>query len=268
MKLIKTLALLLATATTWAQSLSVEDIVNRANLTAYYQGKDGRAQVHMLITDSQGRQRERRFTILRRDQADTDNLEGNAYKSDQQMYVHFQRPADVNKMSFLVWKHLQEDDDRWLYLPALDLVKRIAAADKRTSFVGSDYYYEDVSGRAIDADHHELIDTTDDYYILKNTPKDPASVEFSHYIVHVHKGTFIPVQTEYFDNNGEKYRIAKAHKVEKVGSYPTVIQASMQDLRSGSTTVMSYTQVNYNINLPDEIFSERFLRRAPIKYLR
>lgn len=122
------------------ETLSVESIVEKANHVAYYQGRDGRAQVAMQITDSQGRKRRRKFTILRRD---VDPAETSA--GDQQFYVYFHRPADVNKMAFMVWKHLDRDDDRWLYLPALDLVKRIAASDERTSFVGSDFFYEDVS---------------------------------------------------------------------------------------------------------------------------
>src|SRR5690606_16588847 len=130
-----------------AQTPSVDEIVHRANKAAYYEGQDGRAQVEMTITDSQGRERNRRMTILRKDAASTDTIENGAYRSEQKFYVYFTRPADVNKMGFLVWKKLDTDDDRWLYLPALDLVKRIAASDKRTSFVGSDFYYEDVSGQ-------------------------------------------------------------------------------------------------------------------------
>lgn len=247
---------------------SVDDIVHQTNKTAYYQGKSGRAQVQMEITDSQGRVRERRFTILRLDQSNSDDAANAAYHSDQKFYVYFQRPADVNKMAFLVWKHLDQDDDRWLYLPALDLVKRIAAADQRTSFVGSDYFYEDVSGRDLDADNHELMEVTDNYYVLKHTPKDPASVEFGHYIMYVHKSSFIPVQTLYFDKNGEKYRIATALNVETIDGHPTVTQASMEDLRSGSKTVMSYSAVTYDVDIPEDIFSERYLRRAPVEYLR
>ncbi len=247
---------------------SVDEIIHRANQTSYYQGKDGRAQVMMTITDSQGRERERRFTILRRDVSDSDDIAGEAYNGDQQFYVFFQRPADVNKMAFLVWKHLGTDDDRWLYLPALDLVKRIAATDQRTSFVGSDYFYEDVSGRDINADTHELLEITDNYYVLKHTPKDPDSVEFSHYVMYVHKTSFIPVQTEYFDKNGEKYRVATALGVDTIDGYPTVTKASMEDLRSGSKTLMSYSAVTYNVGLPEDIFSERYLRRAPVQYLR
>ena len=247
---------------------SVDEIVHRVNYVAYYQGKDGRAQVQMQITDNQGRKRQRSFTILRRDVPDSESIENHAYWGEQQMYVYFNRPADVNKMVFMVHKKLKGDDERKLYLPALDLVKPIAAGDKRTSFVGSDYFYEDVSGRSIDEDKHELLKTTDNYYVLRHTPKDPAAVEFAYYDMYVHKQSFIPVQIEFYDKNNDKYRIAKALKVETIQGYPTVTQASMENLKTGSKTEMRYSQVAYDIGIPEEVFTERYLRAPPIKYLR
>jgi hypothetical protein len=243
----------------------VGEIVDRANRAAYYQGKDGRAQVSMEITDSQGRSRNRVLVILRKD-----GSEDPAAAGDQKFYVYFLRPADVNKMAFLVWKNSErgKDDDRWLYLPALDLVKRIAGAEKRTSFVGSDFFYEDVSGRGIEEDTHELERTTDDYYVVKSTPRDPGSVEFSYYTNWIHRESFIPVRTEYFDKNGEKYREYTALGVETIEGYPTVTRSSMKSLKTGSETVMSYTAVAYDIGLPDGIFTERYLRNPPREYLR
>ena len=47
---------------------SVQQIIENSNRVAYYQGKDGRAKVTMTITDSQGRTRKRKFTILRQDE--------------------------------------------------------------------------------------------------------------------------------------------------------------------------------------------------------
>jgi len=251
-----------------AQALSVDAIVHRANLVSYYQGRDGRAQVAMTITDSQGRTRERSLTILRRDEAQSDALQDSAYYAGQKYYVFFQRPADVNKTVFLVWKNLEREDDRWLYLPALDLVKRIAASDKRTSFVGSDFFYEDVSGRGVGEDAHELVETTDNYFVLRNTPKEPEAVEFSYYTIFIHKQTFLPVQSEYFDKAGKKYRVYRALKVETIQGRPTVTQASMENVQTGSKTVVTYSDVRYDAGLPEEIFNERFLRRPPLKYLR
>ena len=122
----------------------VERIVRETNHVVYYQGDDGRARVTMTIRDAKGRERVKEFTILRRDVGGGDE--------DQRFYVYFHAPSDERGTSLMVWKHLTKDDDRWLYLPSLDLVRRIAATDKRTSFVGSDFLYEDISGRALDED--------------------------------------------------------------------------------------------------------------------
>jgi outer membrane lipoprotein-sorting protein len=250
-----------------APALGVDEIVQRTNYTAYYQGKDGRAQVSMAITDKQGRTRSREFVILRRD-GQAPDAKDETFTGEQKFYVFFHRPADVNKMAFLVHKHLDRDDDRWLYLPALDLVKRIAASDKRTSFVGSDFFYEDVSGRRVADDAHELVETTDHYYVLRNTPKDPAGVEFASFKMWIHKAKFIPVKIEYYDKQGQKYREYAALKVEDVQGHPTVTQAEMKDLRTGSATVLEYSKVEYDVGLADDLFTERYLRAPPKEQLK
>lgn len=236
----------------------VDTIVRETNRIAYYQGDDGRARVHMTITDDQGRTREREFTILRKDIGEAD--------TEQKFYVYFHRPADVREMVFMVWKHVGTDDDRWLYLPALDVVKRIAASDERTSFVGSHFFYEDVSGRGIEEDDHELVEVTDTYYVLKNTPKNPSNVEFDSYTMWIHKGTFIPVKIEY-EAGGEVYRVVEALEVQDIEGYKTVTKSRLKDLKIGGETVLSYSGVDYDVGLPENIFTERYLRRAPREHL-
>ncbi len=246
--------LLLVAITVSAQEIGVEEIVEKANLAAYYAGDDGRAEVEMTIVDGQGRTREREFVILRKDGHDG---------GPQNFYVYFRKPSDVRKMVFMVHKHIDKDDDRWLYLPALDLVKRIAASDKRTSFVGSNFFYEDVSGRAVAEDVHELTETTDQYYVLKNTPKDPGSVEFAHYTVWIDKNTFMPMKAEYVDKQGRKYREVEALEVKEIQGRPTVVKSRVKDLQTGGETVSVFTEVTYDIGLDEKIFTERYLRRPP-----
>lgn len=251
-----------------AKELSVKEIVDRANRVSYYQGADGRAKVSMIIKDSQGRERMRQFTILRKDIQPSSGDTNDQHTGDQRYYVFFHRPADVNKMAFLVWKYLDKDDDRWLYLPALDLVKRIASREKRTSFVGSHFLYEDVSGRNIDADNHELLKTSKNYYVLKSTTKEPGLANFSYFTTWIHRETFLPIKTEYHNEKGEKYRIYEALKVDRIKEYPTVIKSRMKDTRMGGETLLQYSDVRYDINLPEKIFTERYLRRAPKQFLR
>ncbi|MBN2131889.1 MAG: outer membrane lipoprotein-sorting protein [Sedimentisphaerales bacterium] len=233
----------------------VQTIVNKANIVAYYQGDDGKATVHMVITSKQGQTREREFNIVRKDVADG---------GDQNYFVYFQRPPDVRRMAYMVQKHVGagKDDDRWLYMPALDLVKRIAAGDKRTSFVGSDFLYEDVSGRSLDEDTHELVQTTDALYIVKNVPKNPDTVEFSYYTVAIDRKTFVPMKMEFYDKQGQPYRTIESKKVEVVQDFPTVTLSVVQDLKTGSKTEMTFNDVKYNLGIGD-IFEERYLRRPP-----
>ncbi len=246
--------LLLLPAMGQSAELSVDEIVNRANLASYYAGEDGRGTVTMTITDSQGRERKREFVILRKDKEDG---------GEQFFFVYFKKPSDVRKMVFMVHKHIDRDDDRWLYLPALDLVKRIAASDKRTSFVGSNYLYEDVSGRGIAEDSHELIEETDQYYVVKNTPKDPDNVEFSSYTVWIDRTNFLPMKTIYLDKNGKEYRKVEALEIQEFDGIPTVTVSKATDLVAGSSTKAQFKSIRYNIGLEESLFSERYLRRPP-----
>lgn len=243
-----------------AWALEVDEIVTKANEAAYYQGKDGRAKLSMTITDAQGRERQRELTILRRTD---DDGSGN-----QKFFVYFERPSDVKGTTFLVWKDVAGDDERWLYLPALDLVKRIAASDERTSFVGSHYFYEDVSGRPPNMDTHQLVEETGDYYVLKSTPKDPQNSEFAAYKSWIHKATFLAVKIEYMDESEQAYRIYEALDVQQIDGYFTATKGRMTDTRIGGYTTLSSKDVEYDVGLEKSLFTERSLRTPPRRHLR
>ena len=244
-----------------AEKPDVQTIVSKANIVAYYQGKDGKATVKMTITSKQGQKRLREFNILRKDVTDG---------GDQKYFVYFQKPPDVRKMVYLVHKHADKtkDDDRWLYMPGLDLVRRIAASDKRTSFVGSDFLYEDISGRSLDDDTHELIETTEKLFVVKNVPKRPETVEFGYYNVSIDRKTYVPVRMEFFDKKGKPYKTIESTKIETIQAFPTVVKSVVSNLQTGSKTEMEFSKVKYDINLKDSIFTERYLRRPPREAIR
>jgi hypothetical protein len=236
-----------------------DEIVRRADLAAYYAGADGRSEVRMIIGDAQGRQQRRQFTVLRRDVEEA---------GDQQFLVVFSQPSDVRNTVFLVDKHIDRDDDRWLYLPGLDLVKRISAGDKRTSFVGAHYFYEDVSGRRPADDHHEFIETTDQYYVLQHRPVDPHNVEFVSYVTWIDRDTFLPMKIEYTNSAGNVYRRVEVFEVEEFDGYPTVTTSRVSDLLTGGQTDMQFRYIKYDVGLPEPVFTERSLRNPPQDWLK
>ena len=253
-----TLSLLAAGSVAEAALTDADEIVAQANLASYYAGADGRSEVRMKIIDSQGREQRRQFTVLRINVA---------AGGDQDFLVVFSQPSDVRGTVYLVKKHVGKDDDRWLYLPGLDLVKRISAGDKRTSFVGADYFYEDVSGRRPDEDTHELIETTDEFYVLRHVPKDASSVEFTNYTTWIDRKTLLPMKIDYENSRGAVYRRVEVQQVDTVQGHPTVTQSRVSNLESGGYTDMQFGFVAYDLGLPADVFTERSLRSPPKQWL-
>lgn len=245
-----------------AEVPGVEEIVHRSNCTSYYTGLDGRARVDMQIIDKQGREQNRSLTILRK------NTSAEGECSAQKYFVYFHRPSDVRKMVFVADKESGRDDDRWLYLPALDVVRRIAAGDKRSSFAGSHFFYEDISGRSPVDDEHKVHEVTDNYFVLESTPKDKNLAEFSYYRIWIHKASWLPLKVEYFDGNNQKYRMYEVLKVDRVQGFPTVLQSRMTDLERQGHTLLTFSKVEYNIDLDDGIFNEQAMKKPPRKLLR
>lgn len=229
----------------------------------YYAGDDGRADVTMKLVNREGKERLRQMTMLRKNMGD---------KGDQRYYVYFHRPADVRGTVFMVWKNAAREDDRWLYVPAIDLVKRIAANDKRSSFVGSDFTYEDVSGRRPDEDKHEL--TGEDTiggrkaFVIKNTPLDPADMEYSYRTIWIDQETFLPLKEEYYNQRGELYKVFKGERIEEVEGIPTLTHRVMENLESGHKTEVLMGGIDYNLGLDERVFTEISLRRPPREWIK
>lgn len=258
-KLFLVLSLVLSSAVHGQVLTDADEIVMRTNQVAYYAGKDGRSEARMIIKDSQGREQRRQFTVLRR----TLEMGG-----DQEFLVSFSRPSDVRGTVYLVKKHVGGDDDRWLYLPGLDLVKRISAGDERTSFVGAHYFYEDVSGRGPEEDTHELVETTEQDYVLKHVPKNTAAVEFVSYVTWIDRETLLPTRIEYTNSGGKVYRRVEVLESEQIDGHQTVIKSRTSDLTTGGHTDMQFRFIAYDLGIPADVFTERSLRNPPRQWLK
>jgi len=237
---------------------NAEEIMRRAALVQFYSGNDMKAKVTMRLLSREGGERVRELVMARR------NVKAGG---DQKYFLFFLGPPDVRYMTFLVWKYPLKDSDRWLYIPAIHLVKRIAADDKRSSFVGSDFSYEDVSGRAVEEDDHTLLREEKyegkDVWVVKSVPKDARSVDFGHKISWIDKGSFVLWKEEYYDKRGALFKVFTADEVKAIQGFPTTVKRTMRNVQTGHWTEAGFSEVKYNLGLSDSVFSERSLRNPP-----
>jgi hypothetical protein len=242
-------------------AVSGNEVMKKSQAAFLYPGKDFKARVVMKLISKGGQERVREMTMLRKNFGE---VGGN-----QKYFIYFFQPADVKDMTFMVYKYPEKDDDRWLFVPAINMVRRIAAQDKASSFVGSDFTYEDVSGRDIEDDTHaitkeEKIDGKESF-VVKSTPK-AEDVDYRYKLSWIDKKTFLPIKEEYYDRKDELYRVFTADDIKDVKGFPTVTKRTMKNLQSGHRTEVTYIKTDYNIGIEDRLFSERFLKQPPKKW--
>ena len=241
-------------------------IVEKSQQAFYAAGTDMKSDVAMELIAADGRKRTRALTMLRL------NIPGGAA---QKYFLYFREPSDVRRMTFLVWKYPEKEDDRWIYIPAVDLVRRVAASDKRSSFVGSDFTYEDISGRDISADTHKFLRdeklNDQDCHVIESTPKE--TLDYVRRVAWIAKATYLPLKEEYYDLQNELARVFTADKIENVasegggGAIPAVLKRTIRNVKSGHRTEVAFKAISFNVGLTEDIFTERYLRQPPSKWI-
>jgi len=240
-------------------------IVEKSQQAFYYPASDMKAKVTMELITDDGKKRTRVLAMLRKNDPASRN---------QKYFLYFHEPGDIRRTAFLVWKYPEKDDDRWIFIPAVNMVRRVAARDSRSSFVGSDFTYEDVSGRDVSADTHTLVREEKlgdaDCYVVESVPK--AAAEYTKKLAWIDRTTFLPRKEEYYDAQGELARVFTADAIENVAAgagktVPTITKRTVKNVKSGHRTEVRFEGVAYDVGLDDNLFAERALQSPPQKWI-
>ncbi|MGK5090525.1 outer membrane lipoprotein-sorting protein [Deltaproteobacteria bacterium TL4] len=252
---------------------TADEIMEKAHLASYYAGEDGRSTIAMLVyAKGEDKPLKKIFTIMKKD------LEEGGR---QNFFIYFMNPADIQKTTFLVHKYVDQEDYRRLYLPASDKVIPIDGSRKQDPFMGSDFSYEDISGRHFKRDHHKNVGEetlqikekkkiiTYETQIIESVPKvkEEKTAKIKTW---VEEKTYTPLRVEFTNHAGKVYKIFEAFDILTVDGFPTMMKRVMTSPLEGTMTVilLDPKRTNYNVGMPEEAFLERSLRFPPMKYLR
>ncbi len=225
-------------------------------------GKDSRGEMRMRLYDRQGRARERALSIS------SLRASGN---SDDKTLIRFTYPNDIRGTSFLVWEHADADDERFLFLPALGRVRRIAGQEKQESFVGSDLSYEDIGGNDV-ADYtyafvsESAVWTAPDgaklpAWALESRARD-AGAQYPRSVALVLKDRFILVHADIFNRRDERTKTIDVTRLERVDGIWTAMDLVVANARDKTRTELRTTSLHYNVGLKPGDFDRRQLEQG------
>ena len=252
-----------------AQAASAEEIMELSLRAFHYAGNDAKGRLTMELIDRDGGKRVRVLTMLRRNQGSG---------GEQKYFMYFHEPGDVRRLTFMVWKYPTREDDRWIFIPAIDLIRRIAAEDKYSSFVGSDFSHEDVTGRDVAEDTHSLVGEARlgdrETFVIESIPRQAAA--FTKRVSWIDKEHFLPLKEEFYDAQDELQRVFTADRIEDIAVgegddrrfYPTIMKRTMKNVKTGHRTEVTVNSIVYDLGLKDADFSERRMRKPPRSWIR
>jgi hypothetical protein len=224
-------------------------------------GKDSRAAMRMRLVDRRARERERALELLAREGGD----------AGDRVLVRFTYPNDIKGTAFLVREHPGKEDERFLYLPSLGRVRRIAGDETQESFVGTDFTYEDIGGREFDDYTYRLLDENAAWtaadgrrlpaYRLESRRKD-AGARFPRVVSIILKDTFVVVGAEIFNRRDERQKLYTIRRLERIEGIWTVLDSTMADEQNKTRTNLTIETIDYNVGLTEAAFSRRELERV------
>ena len=230
-------------------------------------GRDGRFELKMRLFDRQQRVRERDLTILTmRPAAAGARTAG----SGDRVLIRFTYPNDIRDTAFLVWEHPGADDERFLYLPALGRVRRIAGAETQDSFVGSDFTYEDISGREFDSYTYAMVEADATWtgpdgqrvpaYRIESRARD-AQARFPRIVSTIRKDNFVAVHADIYNRRNDREKVYAVRRLEQIQSIWTLSEIVMTNTVEQTRTELTTKSVRYNTGLKEADFSRRELER-------
>jgi len=153
---------------------------------------------------------------------------------------------------------LKVEREVWNYLPKVDRVIRIPPSMMGGAWMGSHITNDDlVKANHIDEDYNfALLDEDQQRWVIEGIPKPDAAVIWGKIVYQLQKEPLVPIEIEYFDEEGLLVRRIVFDDVQTVSG--RTIPLRMQVLpveKPEEKTIMHYRKVKFDVDLQESYFS-------------
>ncbi len=255
------LSMLLLASTLFAeQELTAREIMDKSFKAVRLAGSE--ATSTLTIIDSKGRQRIRQI-------ASVSKLYGSG--ETEKRLIRFLSPPDVKGTGLLTFDYEKEDDDIWLFMPALRKTRRIVSSEKAKNFMGSEFSYADMTPPTLDDFTYKILGEEEVEgtlcWQIEMVPVDDDIADdngFSRKVSSIAKEDFVIRKAFYYDLDGELHKELSVKEVQEVDTKDHKYRPThmiMVNKQNGRKSTLVIDKIQFNPNVKDEYFTTRYLER-------
>lgn len=212
-------------------------------------------QTRMALVNSRGETRERRMFVRTR-------ADGGLTRT----IATFLAPPDVAGTKFLLIENRGRDDDRYLYLPQLRRVRRVAGSEKNQSFMGSDFTYADLEGRDVEmatyATKGEEAVGGKPCHVIDARPRPEADSPYTRVRLWIRKADAVGLKTEFYGRDGALVKKLAVHRIETVDGRIVITESRMESLGKGHATTFLVDKITFRDDIPADEFTPQKLEQG------
>jgi hypothetical protein len=212
------------------------------------------ANLRMVLRNRQGQTSEREIRIR------TLEVAGEGTKS----LCIFDSPGDVKGTILLTHTHKDADDDQWLFLPALNRIRRIAAQNKSGSFMGSEFSFEDIATQDLEKYTYKWLRDEvydgNDCHVIERYPVDRRNSGYLREMIWIEKQEYRTLKVDYYDRKDTLLKTLLFHGYQQhLGRFWRAREMDMVNHQTGKGTRLIWSNFAFRTGLKDADFARQVL---------
>ncbi len=234
------------------------------NVNAREEGASVSRSIQFTLTDKRGKKREQQTRAYRKNSEDM-----------KRSVIFYTNPTNVAGTALLTYDYFEptNEDDQWLYLPAMRKVRRVSASNRGDYFLGTDFTYYDMK-HELDveiAGFHWTTLRKEDLsgnacFTVEAKPKEHTVAEelgYSRVVFWIDAENWLKRKADFWDLSGNPLKTIYFRDIRQVEGIWTAHELVAQNHKTGHTTVLQMADIDYDTDVDDVIFTQAGLKRGP-----
>jgi negative regulator of sigma E activity len=180
-------------------------------------------------------------------------------------YLEVFTPVELEGMRFLFLERPEGTSQQYFAIPGSHKIVQVSSEIRDYSFLGSDFYVADLIEPALDAYTYEFVGDTEvngrRCQLVESTPKDPKKALYAKTVMAIDPINRLVLKRLFVGADRKLVKAWRVEKVEKVDGYWTLQDQRMKNVQAGTESRLQIIDIKYNVDLPDEMFTPKYLAR-------
>jgi hypothetical protein len=180
-------------------------------------------------------------------------------------YLEVIAPDELEGIRFLFLESADKPNEQFIKVKASRNPVRVQEGIRTQPFLGSAFYVSDLVLPEVDDYTYQYLGKDviggRSVSLVEMTPKDPAKEVYAKTVLALDPKDLLIMRREFFDKKGDKVKVWTIDKVEQIDGVWTLTGQEMQNLQDKTKSRLDISEVKYNAELPDAMFTPKYLTR-------